>query len=355
MGALRGAMITQVVDAADPVLGFAVGWFNALAARVDRLEVVCLTRGAAALAPNIRVSVLPRGRLARFRRVRVLLRRLKRDGALDFILAHMCPSYVVAATLPTTLAPTFLWYAHSSVTGMLRMADRRCDRVFSCSQASYPLRSARLVVVGHGIDTERFTPSDEDRSAEEFRICSVARITKSKRLELLIEALARYRVRRPEARFTCRLVGPADEQARGSLGALIGRSGLGDRVRIEGPLPHKDVVHVYRDADVVANMTVRHSLDKATLEAMACGCLVLTTNEAFAPVLGPYAKLMVRPGASAEALAGALDDVASLPRERRHEIGRALRELVVAEHSLGQMMERVVTELGAVCAGGGTR
>jgi glycosyltransferase involved in cell wall biosynthesis len=352
---LRGAIITQVLDEADPVLGFAVGWVNALAARLVQVETICLSRGDASLAPNVHVTVLPAGRLARYRRVRSVLGRLAHDGGLDFVLAHMCPSYAVAATVPTRRAPTFLWYAHSSVTRMLRMAERRCDRVFSCSTASYPRRSPRLVVVGHGIDTERFAPADEGEGANGLTICSVGRITKSKRLDLLVEALARCRVRCPQVRFGCRIVGPADEQYLGGLRSLIERSGLGDSVRIEPPLAHGDVARVYQTSDVVANMTARHSLDKATLEAMACGCLVLTTNGAFAPVLGEHAKLMVQADASADALAGAIERLASLDAATRRRVGGELRDIVVREHSLPRMMDRIVGEIHAVCSARGLR
>jgi glycosyltransferase involved in cell wall biosynthesis len=94
-------------------------------------------------------------------------------------------------------------------------------------------------------------------------------------------------------------------------------------------------------------MTQRHSLDKAALEAMACGCLLLTTNEAYAEVLGEHACLLVRPDASAEALAGAIEALAALPVERRAKIGLELRDVVARQHSLPRMMDRIVEQMGA--------
>ena len=344
---MRGAIITQILDEADPVLGFVVGWVNTLAARVEGVEVICLRQGEAALAPNVRVTVLPRGRFARYRRVRSALRRLKHEGALDFVFAHMCPSYAVAATFPAKRAPTFLWYAHSSVTRMLRAADRRCDGVFSCSEASYPLTSRRLSVVGHGIDAKRFIPPPGPTREKIFTICSVGRITKSKRLDLLVHTLARCRERRPEARLACRIVGPADEPYREELASLIKQLGLDNRIQIDPPRTHEEVGGVYQAADVIANMTRHHSLDKATLEAMACGCLVLTTNDAFSPVLGEHAALMVQPEASPEALAGAIERLAALSAEQRRTLGLKLREIVVGAHSLSRMMDGIVAEMSA--------
>jgi glycosyltransferase involved in cell wall biosynthesis len=352
MNTLSGAFITQVLDENDPALGFIVGWVNALAGRLARLEVICLADGPSALRPNVHVSVLPAGRFARYRRVRSILRALRRGGALDFVLAHMCPSYAVAATLPTRVAPTLLWYAHSSVTRMLRLADRFCDRALTSSEAGYPIRSAKRRVVGQGIETELFTPPPERPAADELRLCAVGRITRLKRLDLLINALERFRERCPERPVACRIVGPTcsaeDEAYAAELRFLVEHKGLGDMITFEPPLRHAEVARIYRAADVVVNMTERHSLDKTTLEAMACGCLVLTTNESFAPVLGRHAEMMVHPHTSSGGLEGALEALAALAHDERVRIGLELREIVVREHGLGRMMDRIVEETAAL-------
>jgi len=351
---MRGAFITQLLDETHPVLGFAAGWTNALAERVEGLDVICLARGEGALAPNVGVTVLPEGRFARTRRLRSVLAQLKREHALDFVLAHMCPGYAVAATVPRRFAPTFLWYAHSSVTRMLRLANRLCDGILSCSEASYPLGGQALAVVGHGIDTDRFTLPRDARRGGPLTICCVGRITKSKRLDLLVNALARYRERVPGAAFTCRIVGPTldaeDQEYAAILRSLIAHKELDECVRIEPALAHGAVERVYQSADVIANMTRRHSLDKATLEAMACGCLVLTTNEAFAPTLRGHAELMVKPDTSSNTLAAAIEHLAGLPEESRTDLGAALREIVVRDHSLDRMMDRIVETIAAARA-----
>ncbi len=354
MGGLRGVMITQTVDAADPVLGFTVGWVNALASRLERLDVICLARGEAKLEPNVRVEALPSGRFARYRRVRALLRRLRREGALDFVLAHMCPSYAVAATLPTRLAPTFLWYAHSSVTRMLRLAEHGCDRVFSCSAASFPLPSRTLVVVGHGIDTQHFTPSNEPGDTARFRMSVVGRIAPVKQIEGVLAALELYRAERPETPITCRIIGPtcspADEAYLEQLRRERDDRGLENTVEFEPPVGYSDVRSVYASSDLLMNTTGRRAVDKVVFEAMACGCLVLTTGRAFTSLLGTHAARMVWPGASPETLAHALEEFVALSVERRAELGRELRQIVVAQHSLKRLMDRIVEEIRTVRA-----
>jgi glycosyltransferase involved in cell wall biosynthesis len=352
MNRLTGAFITQVLDENNPALGFAAGWVNALAARLARLEVICLAHAPSALAPNVNVSVLPAGRWARYRRVRSILRRLKRGGALDFVLAHMCPSYAVAATLPSKFAPTLLWYAHGTAGRMLRLADRLCDRALTSSEPGYPIRSAKCRVVGQGIDTERFAPPAERSRADVLRLCAVGRITRLKRLDLLINTLERFRERCANRPVACRIVGPTcsaeDEAYAAELKFLVEHKGLEDVIAIEAPQRHAEIAGVYQAADVIVNMTERHSLDKTTLEAMACGCLVLTTNESFEPVLGPHAETMVRPHTSSGGLEGALETLAAMAHDERVRIGLELREIVVRNHGLGRMMDRIIEEIAAV-------
>lgn len=352
MGELTGALITQTLDETHPVLGFTVGWIHALAQRIRALEVICLSRGPAVVPANVHVTVLPPGRFARTRRVRAVLKKMKRTGPLDFVLAHMCPVYVLAATWPTKLAPTFLWYAHSSVTHALRWANRRVDCVFSCSTTSYPLRSAKLVVVGHGIDTDRFVPPAARPAMPGLRMAAIGRITRSKYLDILVSAIERFSERNPDAPIECRLIGPTcgpdDEAYRDELLWMRDHKKLTDRIHVDPPVPHDQVPAVYQQVDVVANMTAHHSLDKGMLEAMACGCLVLTRNDTFTPVLGPHAELMVRDAASSGTVTGLIERLAALSPDERRRIGDELRAIVVREHGLNQMMDRIVDAVDAV-------
>jgi len=51
-------IITQKVDAADPVLGFMHGWIARIAAQWPQVQVICLQKGACRLPANVRVHSL---------------------------------------------------------------------------------------------------------------------------------------------------------------------------------------------------------------------------------------------------------------------------------------------------------
>ena len=52
-------------------------------------------------------------------------------------------------------------------------------------------------------------------------------------------------------------------------------------------IPHTQIPEEYAQADLLVNCSPTGGLDKAVLEAMAAGCIVLVANKAFAPYLPP--------------------------------------------------------------------
>jgi len=57
-------------------------------------------------------------------------------------------------------------------------------------------------------------------------------------------------------------------------------------VEFLGGVPDREMLEYYRNSDLLVNLTPAGSFDKALLEAMASGCLVLTSNDSFLNILG---------------------------------------------------------------------
>jgi len=66
---------------------------------------------------------------------------------------------------------------------------------------------------------------------------------------------------------------------------LIKEKKLDDIVEFVGPIPNKYIAEFYQSGDLFINLSDTGSLDKAVLEAMACGLKILTSNEAFKDIL----------------------------------------------------------------------
>ena len=118
--------------------------------------------------------------------------------------------------------------------------------------------------------------------------------------------------------------------------------------RFVGPVPHSEVVRHYQNCDVFVNLSHTGSLDKAVLEAMACGRVPITCNEAFTSIFGDYvARLMFEKGNALD-LARRVLDVIEMNASSRLVLGRALRDIVVRGHSVNRLTSKWLTAFQGV-------
>lgn len=338
-------MITQAVDEEDPVLGFTPGWINTLAERLRRLSVFCLRAGKHELRQNVCLRILGKGKARRLWRLRKGLKDDLRDMDVRAIFAHMCPGYAVAARrIVGKKVPITLWYAHSAKSFWLRLAHGVSQFVLTPTVESCPIRSQKVVVVGHGIDTEKFSPVLR-KSDDRVVLLSAGRITSVKRYDFLIEAFARAMRLSSQHNLTLRILGSTcvsgDEAYLSELRRAVRERGLEGAVELRSAVPYTRMRDEYADCDIFVSTAIRHSIDKAPLEAMACGKVLLTSNTNFRSVLGEYADLLVANDEDPTDLAAKIVSFARMERSEKEKLGMALREIVVRDHNLKRLMEKV--------------
>ena len=243
---------TQVVDKNDPILGFFVRWIEEFKKHCE-VEVVSLK------------DLGSGGKVARAFR----LLKLVWGGKYDAVFVHMNPEYLVVAgwLWKSRGKKTALWYTHKSVDLKLRIAERFADVVLTASKESFRLPSSKVRVMGHGIDTDFFTP--DPGVVRGNAILSVGRLMKSKRHDLAIETAAR------EHR-ELRIAGDGPE--RKNLEALAKERGA--TVYFLGGINQSQLRDEYRRAAYLIHTSETGSLDKVVLEALACGCPIQTNDPA---------------------------------------------------------------------------
>ena len=96
-----------------------------------------------------------------------------------------------------------------------------------------------------------------------------------------------------------------------------------------------------QDADLFINMSGTGSLDKAVLEAMACGCLVLTSNEAFEKMLPVELKTQRD---NPQMLAEKIKQIMVLSDERKQQLRYQLRQEVVVNHNLDNLVKTIASQ-----------
>jgi glycosyltransferase involved in cell wall biosynthesis len=168
-------------------------WIETLAARLDHLDVICQEHAHPNLPPNVTAHSMGKesgaGRMMQAWRFTQHLHRLAPH--VDGIFCHMIPRYVLFAAPWTRLhrKPLLLWYTHRQASAELRIASRLVSHILTASPGSFPLKTDRLSVMGHGIETDLFPrPKGENDPPE---LVLVARLSRIKRQDVLLRAASR--------------------------------------------------------------------------------------------------------------------------------------------------------------------
>ena len=337
------------VDLDDPGQGVAIDWMRALATRVDRLAVITHHAGSLPVIPNVEIHSMGRERgWSEPRRVAAFYRRLTailRKERPTFCFSHMMSVATVLAgpVLRPLGIPILQWYTHSGTPWHVRIALRFSTHVLTATEESFSLKSPKVIVTGHGIPTDVFTPGGDARRRREPLLLTVGRISPIKHIETMIRALALLRDAGSPVRL--RIVGgarvPADRAYEASLRAEVDALGLQSRVTFSGAVARDALVDVYRHADVFVH-ACDSGLDKAGLEAMSCGVPLVSSSPGFRRLIRyDGLDLSVAPGDPA-ALAERIGWVLRLDDAHRRRLGLGLREAVRAQHDLDRLMDRVV-------------
>lgn len=269
----RLLILTQKVDINDPILGFFHRWIEEFAKHVEQVTVIALGVGEYQLPKNVRVFSLGKehgvSRLGYiFNFYRLIWRERKN---YDVVFVHMNPEYVVLGGICWRLwgKRVALWYTHKSVDLKLRIASLLTHTILTASKESFRLQSKKAHIVGHGIDTDFFSPDDSIK--RELFFLSAGRLSPVKRHDLVIEITAREGI-------LLHIAGEGDE--RENLESLARRGGA--NVVFHGALNQAQLRDEYRRAARFVHRSETGSLDKVVLEAAACGCPVDTTDPSLA-------------------------------------------------------------------------
>jgi glycosyltransferase involved in cell wall biosynthesis len=358
---VRLLLLNLRTDVDDTALGFTTAWINAIAPKWERIDVLTLHAGRLAIADNVVVRSM--GRERGFGRLRMLVRFYRLAIGItvrsrpDVCFAHMTPRLASLLWPIRKLSgmPLLLWYAHGSVTRELKIAERLADRCATSTSGGFRLPSTKLAILGQGVDVARFRPAREIPEGYEQTVLVLGRITPSKRVDEAIRAFALAHQERTDLRL--RVVGGpvtrADDDYMRAVGALVSQLGLDDAVQIVGAVPYARIADQYTSGGLFLNLGTTGSLDKAILEAMACGCIPISRNDAFTQLAASHGLHDLIAGAEIADVAAALVRLAGLAAPQRARLRAELRSIVAREHSLERLAGEIQRELEALVESGG--
>jgi len=229
-----------------------------------------------------------------------------------------------------------------------RRAARLTDTVVAVSEPlaqvlirTHGIDAAKVCVLPNGVDSERFSPGPRPDllsawgiGPESLVIGHVARLAPVKNQPLLLEAFARVRATRPDARLVIVGDGPERELLSNRIAAL----GLTDSVHMIGE--HRDVPGLLRSFDIFVLPSKAEGTSMSVLEAMAAGVPVVATAVGGTPALldgGRCGDLVAANdvGGLADALVRLLGDT-----RRRHDLAASARQRVIDHYDEQAVADR---------------
>jgi glycosyltransferase involved in cell wall biosynthesis len=342
---MRLVFVTQQVDPGHPALAATVPMLRALSARVDEVVVLADRALPEVLPPNCRVRSFgartQAGRGARFESA--LVAELARRPGPAAVVAHMCPIYaVLAAPLARPLGVgVLLWYTHWSVSLTLRLAERLSSVVLSVDRRTFPIESAKVRGIGHGIDLSEFSCANGAPPHPDLRAVALGRYSRAKGLDVVLRALRLALDDGLDARLE--VYGPAlnpdEREHRGRLERLVEELDLGRRAKLGHAVLRSEVPALLARADVLVNNMRAGATDKVVYEACASCTPAIASNPAFDGLL-PDALRFDRE--DPRALADRLIALGARSEDERRALGRTLRDRVAADHSVESWAAAVV-------------
>ncbi len=277
----RLLFITPKIHERDDDFSFCALWAAAFEQEGFDVTVICLEKGENSLHMPVYSLGREKGwsRLQSFFYFQWLILTIPHDR----VFVHMNPRWLAAGSWLWAIkrTPTYLWYTHYTRTFSMKIGDKIVKRMFAATKESLPQYEGdpRKIVTGHGIDTQFWNVdiTDYENRKPKINLLAVHRISRSKRIDLVIKAL---QFLPPEYTLTHygRALDPTrDPDYEIEIRALVENTDLKNRVTFMGSRPMPELKKVYPQFRVLVNM-VPGTIDKTVLESMYCGVTPVITK-----------------------------------------------------------------------------
>ena len=339
-------MFTRKVDKNDALAGFTFNWVKKIGERLERLYVITWQKSDRGDLPeNIEIISLPENK---FFKILVLQKYLfsvlpKVNG----IFCHMNPEYTIfSAPLAKILNKKVVsWYAHGSIGWKARLVEKMADTIITSSPAGFRLSSKKVKILHQGIDTGIFRPAmDIKQDPRITKIITAGRISPTKDYESMIKAIGSL-IKQKSLAIRFSIIGDSPLKSQDgyllNLKNMVKLMGVEQEIEFLGEIPNMDLPRYLQSADIFINLSNTGSLDKAVLEAMASGCLVITSNDAYAKILPPE---LIAEKDNPGLLAEKIEKIMGLSEEEKNGLKSKLREEVIKNHNLDDLALKIAQQ-----------
>lgn len=332
------------IDASRANAGMRTGteWYSyelirAMIALTDRPALTLYHRGSADETldgPNVRHRLVTQSRLWTHVGLSAAMRR-DRPAAL-FVPSHVVPIVHPPASVVTIHDLGYLAEPDAHPPYSRRMLDiasrwnaRAARRIIAISGQTrddlirhYRARPDKIAVVHSGVDHDRFRIIEPDVVRTTLRQLGIVQpyvfflstIQPRKNLDRLVQAFERL-----ESDNLLLVIGGRSGWLNQEIDERIRTSPASSQILRLGPVADDDVPALYNGAEAFALPSLYEGFGMGVLEAMACGCPVVTSNRSSLPEVSGGAAILVDPL-----------DVASIRDGLRHAMSAPWREALRA-------------------------
>ena len=238
----------------------------------------------------------------------------------------------------------FLWYGRLNAHCAVPLYFRAADSFIAVSHAVKAdavrftgVSESKIAVIHNGFDAATFRVISDQAQlryvANKYRlperfILWVGQLESRKNIARLLRAFARIKDRVPHDLILAGAQRFAFPMAAGVANdlKLIDELSLQDRVHFPGWISHADLPSLYRLADLFSFPSLHEGFGIPLLEAMACGCPILTANTCAPPEVVGDAALLINP-MDVDAIATGMLELLTNPELRRRNIARGLNRV----------------------------
>jgi len=339
--------ICQAVDKKDPLLSVTVNWIKEFSYRpeVDNLTVLTLRAGEFSLPDNVKIKVIKRSN--RFFTLLVFYKEIiRRLRTTDLYFVHMGGPY------PLLLMPfkllgkkIYQWKTHSYISPLMKFQAHFCDnKIFTAAPSSFAMSLNKVKVIGHGIDTDLFRITSIEKQAD---LITAGRYSPVKDLDKILELIAKYNEVFKQSLIT-NFYGPTlenDQQFKNDLVNQKENLLLTNQVFFRESIKQDQLPSLLNQHKIFVSFNTG-GLDKAVLEAMACGLPILTPNQCVAEILPDHLKtLLIVDKDDHDDQINKLNKLLTLTDQERSSLGEELRAIVRRGHTAALLVNKIFIEI----------
>jgi len=244
-----------------------------------------------------------------------------------------------------------MWYAHIKVSPVAKWAISKVDRIFSPSKESFSITGSKFVSTGHGIDTELFKPGVHKKN-KRHSILAISRISRVKRIEILIKAAKVLKDSYPDLDFEINIAGDEarteDGRYRSELLDLVKTLGVNKKIKWLGGVKNSETPGLYNAADLFVRLQGGGGFGKTELEAMACGTPILVSTPVYKNFLGEFAEDTFFYEYDSHMCAEKIANILNWSESKKSKYSQISRKLVVDNHNIEKLAKRIYYEFNKI-------